>query len=697
LAPDDTPHDPGWHTRRSSGEKSQVKLGRYEIVRELGKGAMGIVYLAKDPLIGRLVALKTIRASAHADDDETAEFQQRFMREAQAAGILNHPGIVTVHDIGQDQETNVSFIAMEYVEGPNLKEVMQQGKPLTFDEIGDIIAQVAEGLDFAHSKGIVHRDVKPANIILVEGNRAKITDFGIAKIASGSANLTTTGQFLGTPNYMAPEQVKGAPVDGRTDIFALGICLYECLTRRKPFGGDSLTSISYKIVHEPFSSLAELNPQIPVGYEDVVAHCLAKDPAKRYQRARDMAIALRTVIRGERPVRPEQTFADETVVTMPRDRDKMPTVEVPFPDAPLEASPEVMLNTQPSRVSAPAPAVAQAARTPREPLQRQVRKTLSNVRALPLWRRHIHPMLFFGVVLLLVAALLGGIVAVRSRQPVVPVVDTRAASQRAMERRLRLDGQALLRQGRVAEAHAKFEQLSRLAPRSPYVTGLLQRLSAMRQQEEISKQQFAQAQQQFDQGMTLYSQRKFTEAIPFFQQATTLNPGFQDAANYLKLAQDENEKQLAAKTVKKNTPKTTATEGSTATAGTTQTTQSAAAETAAATTTHASASRTQLTTVFHSPFAEGTIMVKVGSDVIARENLWEEKGRLMFRRKMPRVVSVGHELTPKNADVQIWISVPSRKIAEYHVIPAVRFNAGTSYRLTITYDQASRRFDYSIN
>src|SRR5438876_2502552 len=283
------------------GDRKQVKLGRYEVVRELGKGAMGIVYLAKDPLIGRLVALKTIRLQNN-DDDETKEFQQRFIREAQAAGILNHPSIVTVHDIGQD-DTGTSFIAMEYVEGQNLKEILAQGRALTYDQIGDIIAQVADALDFAHSKGIVHRDVKPANIILLDGGRAKITDFGIAKIASSVANLTSTGQFLGTPNYMAPEQIKGAPVDGRTDIFSLGICLYECLTRRKPFGGDSLTSISSKIVHAPFPPLLEINPQIPTGYEEVVAHCLAKDPSKRFQRGKDLASALRAVVRGEKPGR----------------------------------------------------------------------------------------------------------------------------------------------------------------------------------------------------------------------------------------------------------------------------------------------------------------------------------------------------------------------------------------------------------
>src|SRR5207237_5746520 len=180
--------------------------------------------------------------------------------------------------------------------------------PLSCEQIGDLIAQIADALDFARSKGIVHRDVKPANIILLEGNRAKITDFGIAKIATSVSNLTGTGQFLGTPNYMAPEQIKGSPVDGRTDIFSLGICLYECLTRRKPFGGDSLTSISYKIVHESFPPLLEVNPQIPEGYEEVVAHALAKDPAKRFQRGREMANAVRAVIRGEKPGRVPASF-----------------------------------------------------------------------------------------------------------------------------------------------------------------------------------------------------------------------------------------------------------------------------------------------------------------------------------------------------------------------------------------------------
>ncbi|HEU4888354.1 MAG TPA: protein kinase, partial [Thermoanaerobaculia bacterium] len=484
-----------------------MKLGRYEVVRELGKGAMGIVYLAKDPLIGRLVALKTIRIGAHADDDETKEFQQRFIREAQAAGILNHPAIVTVHDIGRDEETDTSFIAMEFVEGQNLKEVLSQGRALSFEQIADIIGQVADALDFAHAKGIVHRDVKPANIILLEGNRAKITDFGIAKIASGAANLTSTGQFLGTPNYMAPEQIKGAPVDGRTDIFALGICLYECLTRRKPFGGDSLTSISYKIVHEPFPPLHEINPQIPEGYEELVANCLAKDPTKRYQRARDLAMALRAVVRGEKPSRPpDPMLAEETVVTRaaaeraslttePRSSAPMPTLEVPFPEAVEPPKPEVGGRTNPVPGVPPSPAahpsgahVPPVPKVPRTPISQQFRTTLTNVRAMPLWRRRIAPPLFIGIVVLLVAGVFGIVAMGRIINSKTPPPKMTLDAKVAREKQLRKDGNALLVANRMPQAYAKFEELQRLAPKSPYAQRMMARLNAMRQQEELSKQ-----------------------------------------------------------------------------------------------------------------------------------------------------------------------------------------------------------------
>ncbi len=267
------------------------KLGRYEVLNELGKGAMGIVYLAKDPVIGRMVAIKTIRVSQGSDDDsESREFRERFVREAQTAGILSHPNIVTIHDIGEDSETRTSFIAMEYIEGRNVKMLLAEKKKFNWDEIADLIAQIAEALDYAHRKGIIHRDIKPANIILTTDGKIKITDFGIAKIAS--SNLTTTGQFLGTPNYMSPEQVSGAPVDGRSDIFSLGVVLYELLTNRKPFLGDNLTAISYKIVHEDFTPPAELSIEVPPEFNAIVARAMAKDPWNRYQRGKDLALAL---------------------------------------------------------------------------------------------------------------------------------------------------------------------------------------------------------------------------------------------------------------------------------------------------------------------------------------------------------------------------------------------------------------------
>jgi len=680
-----TPTDDGQERPRDEGksapgDSAKVKLGRYEVVRELGKGAMGIVYLAKDPLIGRLVALKTIRPAAHADDDETKEFQQRFIREAQAAGILNHPAIVTVHDIGQDEGTGCSFIAMEYVEGQNLKEVLQQGRPLNFEQIGDIIAQVAEGLDFAHAKGIVHRDVKPANVILLEGMRAKITDFGIAKIASGVSNLTTTGQFLGTPNYMAPEQIKGAPVDGRSDIFSLGICLYECLTRRKPFGGDSLTSISYKIVHEPFPPLQEINPQIPPGFEEVVAKCLAKDPAKRYQRARDLAIALRAVNRGERPPA-EAMQAEETMIT--RGHEKIPTVEMPFPDE-VEETP-APLSTNPNPTPAPAAAIDARARA-----------AAAKVRGAPILKRQLHPALFLGIVAVCFLALGAIAVALKAKAPPAHPVDVRAEQQHARERVLREQGNALIRQGRVNDAYAKFAELNRMAPNSPAVVAMLQKLNGVRAQEEIGRQQQANAKAKFDEGMALYNQKKFAEAIPLLSEAFSLNPSSDDAAKYLKLAQQEQQNAEEAKAAARQRRTTTTPVQQARTTTSVPQPQTRTTTTAAdANRTGASGTPVQFSTLFNSPFADGYVMVKVGADIIVREQLFTESRFL--HRKSPRAVNVTNNIAPKNADVEVWVVVPSLQIQEHHTLSRVNLQPGSAHRLTITADAASKKFDYSLN
>ncbi len=250
---------------------------------------MGIVYLGRDPVIGRLVALKTILAIGE-DESEQREFGERFLREAQAAGILSHPNIVTIHDVGEDPSSRTAFIAMEYVEGKNLKQLLHEKTSFSWERVAEIIGQVAEALDYAHRRGIVHRDVKPANIIITPEGGVKITDFGIAKIEH--SNLTTEGQFLGTPNYMSPEQVTGDAVDGRTDLFSAGVVLYELLTRKKPFTADNLTSISFKIVHEPFVAPETYVSSVPPEFIPILQKGLAKDPAERYQRGNDLALAL---------------------------------------------------------------------------------------------------------------------------------------------------------------------------------------------------------------------------------------------------------------------------------------------------------------------------------------------------------------------------------------------------------------------
>ncbi len=322
------------------------------MIRELGKGAMGVVYLGRDPVIGRLVALKTIRAVSD-DDVEQREFQERFLREAQAAGILSHPNIVTVHDVGEDAATETSFIAMEYVEGKNLKQVLAEKTPFTFERVAEMVGEIAEALDYAHRRGIVHRDVKPANIIITAAdNQVKIMDFGIAK--TEKSNLTTTGQFLGTPNYMSPEQVTGDAVDGRSDLFSLGVVLYELLTRKKPFTADNLTSISYKIVHEQFVPPETYDASIPVEFVAVLEKALAKDPAERFQRGNDFALAL-----YEFKAREEERQMLRDLGQMVAEAERLgPVATVTAPPSPLpQPAPPAAPTPAPPPAPAPAPAL----------------------------------------------------------------------------------------------------------------------------------------------------------------------------------------------------------------------------------------------------------------------------------------------------------------------------------------------------
>jgi serine/threonine-protein kinase len=263
-----------------------LRIGRFQIIRELGAGAMGKIYEAMDSTIQRNVAIKTIRGDI--GDMGGERLRDRFMREAQAAGKLNHPNIVTIY-IAEDAGP-MSYIAMEYLEGTTLEDYIVRRAPLMLKEITRITAAVAAALDYAHKNGIVHRDIKPANIMLTRDNNVKVMDFGIAYVQAST--LTMDGAVLGTPSYMSPEQVRGEVVDGRSDIFSLGVVVYEMATRLRPFLADTLPAISQKILTFNPKRVSDLNPAIPAAFDEVLAKALAKDRAERYQTASEFAGAL---------------------------------------------------------------------------------------------------------------------------------------------------------------------------------------------------------------------------------------------------------------------------------------------------------------------------------------------------------------------------------------------------------------------
>lgn len=264
-------------------------LGRYEVLGELGQGAMGVVYKAKDPLIDRVVAIKTINLSLALDEKE--EYEGRFYQEAKAAGRLNHPNIVTIYDVGKSGD--VAYIAMELLEGRELRDIMNEGALLPIDQVLNIVAQVAQGLAYAHEYEIVHRDVKPSNIMVIRDGHVKITDFGIARMASSSVR-TQTGMVLGSPKYMSPEQVMGKSIDQRSDIFSLGVMLYEMLTGQAPFDGENVNAIMYQTLNGMPPPPNMSNPAVPEMVNFIVAKALAKGVDDRYQNAMDFAVDLRT-------------------------------------------------------------------------------------------------------------------------------------------------------------------------------------------------------------------------------------------------------------------------------------------------------------------------------------------------------------------------------------------------------------------
>jgi len=263
------------------------QLGRYNIIGELGQGAMGTVYKAVDPLIDRIVAIKTINLSMALDEKD--EYESRFYQEAKAAGRLSHPNIVTIYDVGKSGE--IAYIAMEFLQGRELRDLLNDGKRMPVEQVINVVAQVAQGLAYAHEHGIVHRDIKPSNIMIVRDGHVKITDFGIARMASAAVR-TQTGMVLGSPKYMSPEQVVGKLTDQRSDIFSLGVVLYEMLTGQAPFSGENINAIMYQTLNSVPPPPNTLSPNVPEMLNFIVAKALAKKLEHRYQDAKEFAADL---------------------------------------------------------------------------------------------------------------------------------------------------------------------------------------------------------------------------------------------------------------------------------------------------------------------------------------------------------------------------------------------------------------------
>ena len=340
-------------TAHALQEPATTHLGRYEVLVRLGEGAMGTVFKAHDPLLDRLVAIKTVNLNLPKED--LAEYEARFYQEAKAAGGLNHPNIVVIYDIGKTDR--VAYMAMEYLEGRELRSILAERTCVSLEEAVNITAQVADGLAYAHGRGVVHRDIKPTNIMLNKEGLAKITDFGIARMRSSELK-TMTGMIMGSPRYMSPEQVAGKRADPRSDIFSLGVVLYEMLTGQAPFQADTVHGVMFQTMNANAPAPGSIKPGIPKILDFIVAKALAKVPEARYQSARELADDLRASLQAgssgdlERQMlarlRESARIAAEIPATETRHEDKLSSIQADGEDDPTEEIPLKAVTTTPS-------------------------------------------------------------------------------------------------------------------------------------------------------------------------------------------------------------------------------------------------------------------------------------------------------------------------------------------------------------
>jgi hypothetical protein len=341
-------------------EGRPASIGRYDIRREIGRGMMGVVYEAVDTVLGRTIALKTIHLAFPTAAHEREEFERRFFAEAQIAARLSHPNIVVVHDVGRDPETGTLFIALEHLDGQPLSTLVSPASPLPWPEALRIVQRVAEGLDHAHGQGVVHRDVKPANIVRLSTGVPKILDFGIARLSLDQGDQTQERHFFGTPLYMSPEQALGRPMDGRSDLFALGAVLYYLLVGRAAFAAENIPTILVRVVRQYPPPPSFVKVDVPAAVDDVVARATAKDPADRYPDGRAMAEDIEDILAGRvarhregwrPPFRAEKApDADDLLASLESElgltetvagsaaRGFLPTIELPRPAAPPAAA-----------------------------------------------------------------------------------------------------------------------------------------------------------------------------------------------------------------------------------------------------------------------------------------------------------------------------------------------------------------------
>ncbi len=646
---------------------SPQKLGRYEILEEIGKGAMGVVYLARDPLIGRQVALKTFRVGFSAKDQELQQFRSRFVREAQSAGILSHPNIVTIHDVVDEGADGVCFIAMEYVKGTNLKQLLQKPDPFSPDFVVDIVSQIAEGLDYAHSRGVVHRDIKPANILITQDGKVKITDFGIARL--DTSNLTMEGQLLGTPNYMAPEQIQGRDVDHRADIFSLGVVLYEMVTRRKPFQGENLTAVTHKIVYEAFTPPEEIVRDLAPGISAVLYRCLEKDPNRRYPRAAEIAGELKRSV--EKPFDGDDTSATQEVVE--------DTVDRTVPQSPVPVALVAMAMPAPPVVSPPAVAVAVAPPPPASLSgPTQVGAALTKIRKQRTIQLGLAILAGLTVLGLVVLWALGGDTGPSAVAPPSALELQHANALRALA-----EARSLLDQGSLQGALKAIARAESAEPGNPEAQALrdeVDRISrdvaAAAEREQLVSESLVQAREAF-------AKRRYEEAITAANQILASVPDHPEAVKLLHDSESALERQKE-RTKAQRPPSAVTPEQPAATAP-----QPTLAAKVAPAPPQEVSGEAQLAIDFYSELSEGVLTIYAGEKQILREPFkFVRRTGFLRSEKLSGSLEASRTLPAGAHTLRVYVTLPG-KPTKVSVVEA-RLAGGSKRELEIRVDGEGR-------